>query len=152
MKRQAIYLDVRADTDEHPGQVAARVGRALDCTFAEGEHLGWYAQIAHVFGLKLVLVGRAGIGGKNVIKVTSQLAEADFLRTPDGNGRFEQDRVDISPYITVLLTLRTGLLWYQPTAEDRAAENKAASRFDDFLGGVGTDSWTSDDEERFGDW
>lgn len=152
MNRQAIYIDVRADTDEHPEQVAARVGRALDCTFTEGEHQRWYAQIAHVFGLRLALVGRAGIGGKKVAKLVSQVAEHGLLHAPDGSGRIERDRVDISPYIADLLTLRTGLRWYQPTAEDRAAENKAASRFDDFLGGVGAEPWTSDDEERFGDW
>ncbi|SFO66574.1 hypothetical protein SAMN04489713_108234 [Actinomadura madurae] len=151
MKRQIIHFDVRADTDEHPGQVAAQVGQALDCTFTEGEHLGWYAQLAYAFGLKLVLVGRAGIGGKKVIKLTSQLATGDFLRTPDGNARYEQDRVDISPYMTALLTLRTGRRWYQPTPEDRAAENKAASRFDDFLGGVGTNPWTTVEEEYYGD-
>jgi hypothetical protein len=60
--------------------------------------------------------------------------------------------VDISDYIVDLLTVRTGLQWYVPTAEDRKAEAKSAGRFDDWLGGLGGEAWSSDDEERFGDW
>ncbi|WP_433328245.1 hypothetical protein [Spirillospora sp. CA-294931] len=105
-----------------------------------------------MFGLKVSLVGRAGVGGKNVAKLVTNVAERKLISAPDGSGRVERDRVDISPYIVDLLTMRTSLQWYQPTAEDRAAEGKAAARFDDWLGGVGAAGWTSEDEERFGDW
>ncbi|WP_185845924.1 hypothetical protein [Kibdelosporangium aridum] len=44
--------------------------------------------------------------------------------------------MDISAYIVDLLTMRTGLQWYQPAAEDRAAENKWSAAHDDWLGGV----------------
>ncbi|XVQ15107.1 hypothetical protein ACQP1W_22025 [Spirillospora sp. CA-255316] len=152
MKRQVLYLSVRADTDETLEQVATRVGHALGCTFAEGEHERWYAQVAYVFGLKLSLMGRTGIGGKNVAKLVSNVAEHGLIYAQDGSGRVERDRVDISSYIVDLLTTRTGLRWYQPTAEDRVAEGRAAARFDDWLGGVGAEGWTSNDEERFGDW
>jgi hypothetical protein len=151
MGRQVIELDVRADTDEALTDVAALVGQALDCTFAEGEYQRWYAQVAFVFGLKLSLSGRAGIGGKKVAKLVSNIGEPGLKHAPDGS-RIERDSVDISDYIVDLLTVRTGLQWYVPTAEDRKAEAKSAGRFDDWLGGLGGEAWSSDDEERFGDW
>lgn len=152
MGRQVINLDVRADTTEALEHVAALVGQALNCAFAEGEHQRWYAQVASVFGLKLSLVGRSGIGGKHVAKLVSKIDEPALIHAPDGGGRIEHDDADISAYIADLLTVRTGLHWYLPTAEDRAAEAKAAARFDDYLGGVTGGGWSSADEERFGDW
>lgn len=151
MGRQVIGLDVRADTSEHLEQLAERVGQALSCTFAEGEHQRWYAQVASVFGLKLYLVGRSGIGGKEVAKLISNIGEPGLKRASDGS-RIELDEVDISAYIADLLTVRTGLQWYLPTAEDRLAESKAAFAFDDFVHGTGAEGWSSADEERFGDW
>lgn len=157
MKRQKIYFSVRVDTDETPEpvqaleQVAARVGQAMNCTFAEGEFQRWYAQVADVFGLRLAVTGVGGVGGKNVAKLVGSVAEKGFRYAPDGSGLAEIDRVDISAYVVDLLTIRTGLQWYQPTEEDLAAERKAAAGFDDMLGGVGTQGWTSADEERFGD-
>ena len=156
MGRQVIHLDVRADTavdtTEALEQVAALVGSALNCTFAEGEYQRWYAQVALVFGLKLSLAGRSGIGGKQVAKLVSNIAEPGLKLAPDGSGPIEQDRVDISAYIADLLTVRTGLQWYLPTAEDRRAEAKAAFQFDEQLRGGAGGSWSSADEERFGDW
>jgi hypothetical protein len=156
MGRQVIHLDVRADTavdtTEALEQVAALVGSALNCTFAEGEYQRWYAQVALVFGLKLSLAGRSGIGGKQVAKLVSNIAEPGLKLAPDGSGPIEQDRVDISGYIADLLTVRTGLQWYLPTAEDRRAEAKAAFQFDEQLRGGAGGSWSSADEERFGDW
>jgi hypothetical protein len=158
MKRQKVFFSVRVDTDgalatvDALEQVAARVGQALGCTFAEGEFQRWYAQVAEVFGLKVSVAGVAGVGGKNVAKVVGSVAEKGFRYAPDGSGLAEIDRVDISGYLVDLLTIRTGLPWYQPTAEDLAAERTAAARFDDVLGGVGTQGWTKDDEEKFGDW
>ena len=147
MKRQVIFLDVRVDTDETLEQVAARVGQALGCVFARGEFQRWYAQVAYVFDLKLSLVAEHGIGGKNVAKMVAAVAEEGFIYAPDGSGdTAEHDRVDISPYIVDLLTIRTGLQWYQPTEEDRAAEHEAARGFDDWLGGIGAEGWTSDDD------
>jgi hypothetical protein len=157
MKRQKIHFSVRVDTDETLEtvkaleQVAAGVGRALNCTFAEGEFQRWYAQVADVFGLKLSVAGVAGVGGKSVAKLVGEVAEKGFLFAPDGSDDVEYDRVDISAYLVDLLTIRTGLRWYRPTDDDLAAERKAAAGFDDMLGGVGTQGWTSADEERFGD-
>ncbi|MBC6447104.1 hypothetical protein [Actinokineospora xionganensis] len=133
-------------------QVAARVGQALNCTFARGEYQRWYAQVADVFGLRISLAGVSGIGGKAVAKLVGNVGEDGFLYDSDGGDQVEYDRVDISAYLVDLLTIRTGLQWYIPTPEDRTAEGKAASRFDDFLGGVGSQGWTSADEEKFGDW
>ncbi|SDJ38065.1 hypothetical protein SAMN05192558_10961 [Actinokineospora alba] len=152
MKRQEMYFSARLDTDEELQQVAARVGQALNCIFARGEFQRWYAQVADVFGLKISVVGVSGIGGKDVAKIVGEVAEKGFLYAPDGSDQVEYDRVDISAYMVDLLTIRTRLQWYQPTPEDLAAEGKAASRFDDWLGGVGTQGWTSADEEKFGDW
>ncbi|WP_034267011.1 hypothetical protein [Actinospica robiniae] len=118
MARQIIELDVRADSTQKLEHVAALVGQALNCTFAEGEHQRWYAQVAFVFGLKLSLVGRSGIGGKQVAKLMSNIGEPRLIHAPDGS-RIELDEVDISAYIADLLTVRTGLQWYLPTAEDR---------------------------------
>lgn len=155
MGRQVVFINVRADTKvdttEAMEQVAALVGQALNCTFAEGEYQRWYAQLAFVFGLKLSLAGRSGIGGKQVAKLVSNIDEPGLIHAPDGSGRIEHDRVDISAYIADLLTVRTGLQWYLPTAEDRLAEGKASAAFDDFLGGVGGEGRSSADEERFGD-
>ncbi len=152
MKRQEIYFDIRVDTGEALEHVAARVGQALGCAFAEGEFQRWYAQVAYVFGLKLSVVGVAGIGGKEVAKLVGDVAEEGFLYAPDGSDMVEYDRVGISDYVVDLLTIRTGLQWYRPTPEDRAAEREAARGFDDMLGGVGPQGWTTDDEEKFGDW
>ncbi|SFT06868.1 hypothetical protein [Saccharopolyspora flava] len=153
MKRQKIFFDVRVDTGEETlEQVAARVGEALNCSFDEGEYQRWYAQVAELFGLKLHVAGVAGIGGKDVAKLVGSVAEKGFRYAPDGSGFAEFDQVDISAYIVDLLTIRTGLQWYQPTREDRAAEREAAGRFDDFLGQAGPQGWTRDDEEKFGDW
>ncbi|MEU4999358.1 hypothetical protein [Streptomyces sp. NPDC021622] len=158
-KRQKIHFSVRVDTDETPErpvkaleQVATSVGRALNCTFAEGEFQRWYAQVADVFGLKLSVAGVGGIGGKSVAKLVGAVAEKGFRYAPDGSGQVEYDRVDISAYMVDLLTIRTGLEWYQPTPEDLAAERGAAGRFDDRLGQVSPQGWTRDDEEKFGDW
>lgn len=151
MKRQKLYFSARLDTDEALDQVAARVGQALNCTFAEGEFQRWYAEVADVFGLKLAVAGVGGIGGKNVAKLVGSVAERGFRYAPDGSGLAEIDRVDISAYIVDLLTIRTGLPWYQPTPGDLDAERGAAGRFDDMLGGVGTQGWTAADEEKFGD-
>ncbi|MEV0116903.1 hypothetical protein AB0H77_27290 [Streptomyces sp. NPDC050844] len=158
-KRQKVYFSVRVDTEETPEkpvkaleQVAERVGQALNCTFAEGEFQRWYAQVADVFGLKLSVAGVGGIGGKSVAKLVGEVAEKGFRYAPDGSDQVEYDRVDISAYMVDLLTIRTGLEWYQPTPEDLAAERGAAGRFHDRLGQVGPQGWTSDDEERFGDW
>ncbi|SDJ38041.1 hypothetical protein SAMN05192558_10962 [Actinokineospora alba] len=152
MKRQKIYFSVRLDTDEELQQVAARVGQALNCTFVRGEFQRWYAEVAYVFGLKISVAGVSGIDRKKVAKLVASVAEKGFRQAPDGNGPVEYERVDISAYMTDLLTIRTGLPWYQPTPEDHAAEGKAAGRFDDWLGGVGSQGWTSADEEKFGDW
>lgn len=152
MKRQKIYLDIRTDTDETLEQVATRVGQALNCTFARGEFQRWYAEVAYVFGLKISVAGVSGIDRKKVAKLVASVAEKGFRHAPDGSGPVEYERVDISAYMADLLTIRTGLQWYQPTPEDRAAEGKAADRFDDMLGGVGTQGWTSADEEKFDDW
>ncbi|TDC92333.1 hypothetical protein E1161_13230 [Saccharopolyspora aridisoli] len=158
MKPQKIHLDIRVDTDETMKtvealeQVAASVGQALNCTFVEGEFQRWYAQVAYVFGLKLSVVGVAGIGGKDVAKLVGSVIEKGFRYAPDGSGLAEIERVDISDYMVDLLTIRTELQWYRPTPEDRAAERAAAGRFDDMLGGVGPRGWTTDDEEKFGDW
>jgi hypothetical protein len=155
MRRQIIDLDVRADTAVDSTQalehVAALVGQALNCTFTEGEHQRWYAQVAFAFGLKLSLVGRSGIGGKQVAKLMSNIGEPGLIHAPDRR-RIELDEVDISAYVADLLTVRTGLQWYLPTAEDRLAESKAAFAFDDFVHGTGGEGWSSDDEEHFGDW
>ncbi|MEV8440693.1 hypothetical protein AB0425_25200 [Actinosynnema sp. NPDC051121] len=136
MKRHEIHLDIRSDTDEELEQVAERVGSALNCTFAEGEFQRWYALVANVFGLELVLVGAHGVGGKKVAKLMGEVAEEDFLYAPDGSDQVEYDRVDISLYVVDLLTIRTGLQWYRPSAEDYAAEREARSGFDDWLGGL----------------
>ncbi|SDP44341.1 hypothetical protein SAMN05192558_10960 [Actinokineospora alba] len=152
MKRQKIYFSARLDTDEELGQVAARVGQALNCTFARGEFQRGRAEVSKVFGLKISLVGVFGIGGKDVVKLVGSVGENGFLYAPDGSDQVEYDRVDISDYLVDLLTIRTGLQWYRPTPEDRAAERKAARGYDDWLGGVGTQGWTSADEEKFGDW
>ncbi|WP_133794329.1 hypothetical protein [Actinokineospora alba] len=158
MKRQVIHFNARVDIERTPvpvealEQVGARVGQALNCTFAEGEFQRWYAQVAGVFGLKISLVGVTGIGGKSVAKLVGAVSEDGFLYDSDGGNQVEYDRVDISAYIVDLLTIRTGLQWYQPTPDDYAAERKAARGFDDMLGGVGTQGWTSADEEKFGDW
>ncbi|MBC6447105.1 hypothetical protein [Actinokineospora xionganensis] len=140
------------DTDEELEHVAARVGQALDCTFTRGEFQRGYAQVSYVFGLKISVVGVYGIGGKDVVKLVGSVTEEGFLYAPDGSDQVEYDRVDISAYLVDLLTIRTGLQWYQPTPEDRAAERKAAGRYDDILGGIGTQGWTNADEEKFGDW
>lgn len=137
MERQDIHLDIRVDTAEELEHVAERVGKALNCTFAEGEFQRWYAQVATVFGLKLALVGVTGVGGKEVAKLVGEVAEEGFLYAPDGSDQVEYGRVDISSYVVDLLTIRTGLRWYRPTAEDYAAERDAAGGFDDRLGGVG---------------
>jgi hypothetical protein len=135
MKRQVIYLDVRADTKEADEQIATLVGQALNCTFAEIEQpKNHYPQVAYVFGLKLRLIGVQGIDRKYAVKLVGYVDE-DGFRTP-GKGLSQHDQVDISAYIVDLLTMRTGLQWYQPTAEDRAAENKSSSAYDDWLGGV----------------
>lgn len=154
MGRQVIFINVRTDTEagdkgklEH---IASLVGQALNCTFAEGEYERWYAQLAFVFGLEVALVGRAGIGGKKVAKLVANVDERKLYTAPDGS-LIEHDRVDISEYIVDLLTARTGLQWYVPTAEDRMAEGKASARFDDWLGGVGGGGWSNDDEEHFRD-
>jgi hypothetical protein len=151
MKRQKIHFALRADTDEALEQVAARVGQALNCTFAVGEFQRWYAQVASVFGLELSVVGVSGIGGKNVAKLVGEVAEEGFLYAPDGSDLVEYDRVDISAYMVDLLTMRTGLRWYRPTPDDYAAEREAARGIGDWLGGVSR-GWTTADEERFGDW
>lgn len=143
---------MKVDTGARLGCVAARVGQSLNCTFVEGEFQRWYAQVAYVLGLKLSVVGVAGIGGKDVAKLVGSVTEKGFRYATDGSGLAEIDRVDISDYMVDLLTIRTGLQWYRPTPEDRAAERAAAGRFDDMLGGVGTQRWTTDDEEKFGDW
>lgn len=147
MKRQTPFVDVRTDTGEHPEQVAARVGPALECTFAAGEFQKGYAQVANVFGLKLSLVAVTGAGGKDVVKLVGGVAERGFVYGPDG-AVAEHDRVDISDYVVDLLNLRTDLRWYRPTAEDRAAEAEAARGYDDWLGGGWTRGWSSEDEER----
>ncbi|RSM80013.1 hypothetical protein DMH04_30930 [Kibdelosporangium aridum] len=135
MKRQVIYLDVRVDTEETLEQVATRVGQALDCTFTEVEQpKNRYPYVAEVFGLKLRLLGVRGIDGKKVSKLVGHVSESGF-RSP-GKGLSEHDQVDVSAYIVDLLTMRTGLQWYQPTVEDRAAENKWSAAYDDWLGGV----------------
>ena len=151
MKRQKIGLDIRADTNDGLEQVASRVGQALNCTFARGEFQRWYAQVAHVLGLKLSVVGVTGIGGKDVAKLFGNVAEEGFRYAPDGSDWTEYDRVDISAYMVDLLTMRTGLQWYRPTPEDYVVERRAARGFDDWLGGIGSQGWTADDEEKFGD-
>jgi hypothetical protein len=133
-------------------QVAAGVGQALNCAFVRGEFQRRYAQVADVFGLKISLVRVGGIGGKKVAKLVASVAEKGFRYAPDGSGLAEIERVDISAYMADLLTIRTGLQWYQPTPEDYAAERAAAAGFDDWLGGVGAPGWSKDDEEKFGDW
>ncbi|CAM3575934.1 hypothetical protein KIPE111705_14940 [Kibdelosporangium persicum] len=143
MRRQVICLDVRVDTGETQEQVATRVGRALNCTFTEVEQpKNRYPHVATVFGLRLRLIGALGIGRKEVCKLVGHVTDEGF-RTP-GKGLSEHDQVDISAYVVDLLTMRTGLRWYQPTAEDRAAENKWAAAYDDWLGGV-------DDQRRIQD-
>lgn len=151
MSKQEIYINIRADTSENLEQVATLVGQALNCTFAEGEYERWYAQVATVFGLEMALVGRSGVGGKDVAKLVAAVDEPGLIHAPDGSV-IERDRLDISAYVADLLTVRTGLQWYLPTAEDRLAESKAAFAFDDFIHGTGGEGWSSDDEERFGDW
>jgi hypothetical protein len=151
MRRQKISFSARVDTDEELEQVAARVGRALNCTFAEGEFQRWYAQVANVFGLKISVSGVGGIGGKKVAKLCGGVAEEGFLYAPDGSDDVEYDRVDISAYVVDLLTIRTGLQWYRPTPEDYAAERAAARGFDDMLGGVGSRRSATDDEKKFGE-
>ncbi|MFC0111704.1 hypothetical protein [Kibdelosporangium aridum] len=134
-KRQVIHLDVRADTDETLEQVATRVGQALNCTFAEVEQpKNWYPHVAEVFGLKLRLIGVVGIDRKKVAKLVGYVSDRGFYVS--GKGLSEHDQVDISAYIADLLTMRTGLQWYRPTAEDRAAEGRWASAYDDWLGGI----------------
>ncbi|MGW5052651.1 hypothetical protein [Actinokineospora sp. NPDC004072] len=148
IRRQEIFLNVRADTDEEIEQVAQRVGQALGCAFAEGEYQRWYAQVALVLGLKLSLVPVRGIGGKKVAKLVSSVAEKGFLFAPDGSDDVEYDDVDISAYIADLLTIRTGLQWYRPTREDRAAEMQGVAEFDNWLGQSGPEP-TIDEEEEF---
>ncbi len=152
MRRQDLHISARVDTDEELEQVAARVGQALNCSFERGEFQRWYAQVAHVLGLKISISGVSGIGGKNVVKLVGEVAEEGFLYAPDGSDDVEYDRMDISSYMVDLLTIRTGLQWYRPTPEDYAAERQAARGVDDMLGGVGGQGWTSADEERLGDW
>lgn len=150
MKRQKIHFIVRVDTDEELERVAARVGRALNCTFAEGEFQRWYAQVAYVFGLKISVSG-VDIGSKKVVKLTGGVAEEGFLYAPDGSGDVEYDRVDISAFVVDLLTIRTGLQWYrQPTPEDHAAERRAVGAFDDMLGGVDSRRAAADGEGNSG--
>ncbi|WP_406631923.1 hypothetical protein [Amycolatopsis sp. WGS_07] len=132
-------------------QVAARVGRALGCAFARGEFARWPAQVADVFGLRISLQGVGGIGGKNVAKLVGEVNEDGFLYAPDGSDDVDYERADISDYVVDLLTIRTGLRWYRPTDADYAAEHEAARGLDDWLGGIGSEGWTSADEERFGD-
>ncbi|MFI7128831.1 hypothetical protein ACIBQ1_24220 [Nonomuraea sp. NPDC050153] len=137
MKRQEIRFSARLDTDEALEQVAARVGQALNCTFARGEFQRRHAQVAYVFGLKLSVVGEYGIGGKKVAKLLGEVAEEGFLYAPDGSDSVEYDEVDTSAYVVDLLTIRTKLQWYRPTAEDHAAERAAARGIDDWHGQVG---------------
>ncbi|TYB56606.1 hypothetical protein FXF51_43300 [Nonomuraea sp. PA05] len=137
MKRHKIFLSVRADTDEALEQVAARVGQAMTCTFVRGEFQRWHAQVAEVFGLRLALVGEYGISDKKVAKLVGVVAEKGFRHALDGDGPIEYERVDISAYVVDLLTIRTGLRWYRPTAEDLAAEGAAARGIDDWHGQVG---------------
>nr|WP_042185109.1 hypothetical protein [Kibdelosporangium sp. MJ126-NF4]CEL16527.1 hypothetical protein [Kibdelosporangium sp. MJ126-NF4]CTQ90480.1 hypothetical protein [Kibdelosporangium sp. MJ126-NF4] len=135
MKRQVLHLDVRADTTETKDEVAARVGRALNCAFTEVERpKNHYPRVATVLGLELRLTDERGINRKSVVKLDGYVTERGF-RTP-GRGLGEHASVDISAYIVDLLTMRTGLQWYRPTAEDRAAEGKASAAYDDWLGGV----------------
>lgn len=148
MKRQEVYLSVRVDTDEDLEHVAERVGQALGCTFAEGEFHRWYAQVAHVFGLKLSLVAVRGIGGKKVAKLVSSVAEKGFRHAPDGGDEVEYEDVDISAYLVDFLTVRTDSQWYRPTPEDLAAERESVRGFDDWLGQVGPHT-TIDEEQEF---
>ncbi|SER36876.1 hypothetical protein SAMN05216188_110279 [Lentzea xinjiangensis] len=151
MKRQKISFNARVDTDEALDQVATRVGQALNCTFAEGEFQRWYAEVAHVFGLKISISGVVGIGGKKVAKIVGGVAEEGFLYAPDGSDDVEYDRVDISAYVVDLLTIRTGLEWYRPSPEDLAAEREAARGFDDMLGGVSSSRSNTGEEKKLDD-
>jgi hypothetical protein len=151
VRRQKIRFSARLDTDEDMPQIAARLGQALGCAFTRGEFARWPAQVADVFGLRISVMGVGGIGGKNVAKLVGEVGERGFLYAPDGSDDVEYERVDISDYVVDLLTIRTGLPWYRPTDADYAAEREAARGLDDWLGGVGSQGWTSADEERFGD-
>ncbi|GAB3895030.1 hypothetical protein GCM10029964_074330 [Kibdelosporangium lantanae] len=91
-----------------------------------------------------------GVGGKNVAKLVGEVSEHAFRYAPDGSDDVDHERVDISAYVVDLLTVRTGLRWYRPTGADYAAERKAARGLTDWLGGIGAEGWTSEDEERFG--
>jgi hypothetical protein len=150
MKRQKIHFSVRLDTEESLERVATRIGQALNCTFVEGEFQGWYAQVAHVLGLKISVSG-VDLGGKKVARLVGAVAEEGFLYAPDGSDDVEYDRVDISAYVVDLLTIRTGLQWYRPTREDRAAEGRVVAEFDDVLGGVSSQASVTDDDKRLGE-
>lgn len=152
MKRKKIYFDIRADTDEALEQVAARVGQALNCTFDKGEFQRWHAQVAYIFGLKIAVVGEYGVGDKKVARLVGGITKKGFRYALGGSGFAEYDRGDITASLVDLLTIRTGLQWYQPTAEDYVAERAAARGIDDWHGGIGSQGWTSADEEKFGDW
>jgi hypothetical protein len=139
MKRQEIHFGARVDTDEDLKKVAARVGKALGCTFKKGEFQRGPAHVGYVFGLKISVVGVYGVGGKKVAKLVGDVTEEGFLYAPDGSDDVEYDRVDIGAYVVDLLTIRTGLSWYRPTQADYAAEREADRGIDDWHGGVGAE-------------
>jgi hypothetical protein len=142
MKRHVINISVRVDTEEPIEQTAARVGQALGCTFAEVEYQkNRHGHVAYVLGFRLRLEWAQGIGRKAVTRLTGIINDKDVRNAPDGAGSAENVDADISPYIVDLLTMRTGLRWYQPTAEDVLFENRVSAAYDDWLGGVGSE-WT----------
>jgi len=133
MDQQRLHFDVRAATGEAMGQVAARIGRALNLTFTERE---WDDRPAHFgsglgFGLRLTAAG------------TYDNPEVQLVAYTRVDVSFPFTEVDISPYVAGLLTTLTRLDWYVPSAEQIADEREAYR-----LATLWSDQWSRTDEER----
>ncbi|WP_433177030.1 hypothetical protein [Actinoallomurus sp. CA-150999] len=133
MDQQRLHADVRAATGEAMGQVAARIGQALNLTFTERE---WDDRPAHFgrglgFGLRLTAAGTRDNPEVELVAYTEVDVSSPFTD------------VDISPYVAGLLTTLTRLDWYVPSVE-QIADERAAYR----MATLWSDQWSRTDEER----
>jgi hypothetical protein len=121
MKRVVLEFSVRSKDTRPLDEFSDLVGRALGCTFYDGEFRKIPARVTVVLGMLVGMYNWRGQNNESIVRVHTDIESDRFFRAPEGEN-LEIEIIDISRAIIDLLDVHDVSEWYVPSDADVAAE------------------------------
>jgi hypothetical protein len=121
MKRTVLEFSVRSKDIRTLDEVSTLIGKALGCSFCDGEIHKIPARVALLLGMLIGVYKWRGQNSESIFRLHTDVGNDGFFRAPEGQG-VEIEIVDISQAIIDLLDVSGAGEWYVPSKVDVTAE------------------------------